>query len=235
MKIIRTLLIIAGWLAVPSTEVVATTNTYNFSGVTFAAGGLPDNMPFYGTFSYDDSVPGVTTPYGTGAEIVFGNAYSALTLTIGGETVSETVPGTIAMFNAVGNGLDNSLFTYDALINQTPNASIGAFDTYGLTPNFIYLELNNSTDSAFSGTDLPPTLDLSSFGEAFIGINYGPFGVGNSGMALNITSLEPAPEPETGWLMLCGLGVIIIVRTWKIMVVTWPNKSLQPTATARSV
>jgi hypothetical protein len=180
---IRTTFIIAVWLAVPATEVIATTNTYNFSGVTVAGGGLPDNIPFYGTFSYDDSVAGVAKPYGTGAEIVFENAYSALTLTIGGETVNETVPGTIGMFNAVGNGLDNSLFTYDALINQNPNASTGAFHAYGLTPNFIYLQLNNSTDSVFSGTNLPSTLDLSSFGEAFIGINYGPFGVGNSSIA----------------------------------------------------
>jgi hypothetical protein len=129
------------------------------------------------------------------------------------------------MFNAVGNGLDNSLFTYDALIYQDPNASTGAFDAYGLTPNFIYLQLNNSTDSVFSGANLPSTLDLSSFGDAFIGINYGPSGVGNSGMALTITSLEPVPEPETGWLMLCGLGTIFILRTWNVMITTWPNKS----------
>jgi len=188
------------------------TVTYTFSGDTsIAIGSIPGNTPFTGKFTYNPSAVGVTTSYYGGTETLFANAYSGLTVTIGGSTVSETVPGTIALFNNVNPPFSippgDSLFSFDPLSGAGPNASTGEFVSYGLTPDLLYLALSDSTGTAFSGTNLPSVLNLAAFNSALVGIDYGPEGAGNTDVISNLSTLRAVPdESYTAWLMLCALG-----------------------------
>jgi PEP-CTERM motif len=187
--------------------------SYNFSGSTSRAmGGVAAGTPFTGTFSYNSSVSGVTTPYFGGTETLFANAYSALTLTIGGQTVTEGAPGTLALYDSVSppNSIPvgDSLYTFDPLNGQGPLPSSGSFT--GLTPNFIYLGFVDSSGTVFTGTSLPAGLSLSSFNSngVFIGINYGQFGAGNTTTISFLNTLSPVPEPAVAALLMAGLGVL---------------------------
>jgi hypothetical protein len=188
------------------------TVTYSFSGDTsMAIGSIPGNTPFTGTFTYNPSAAGVSTSYYGGTETLFANAYSGLTVTIGGSTVRETVPGTIALFNGVNPPFSvppgDSLFSFDPLSGAGPNPSTGEFVSYGLTPDLLYLALSDSTGTAFSGTNLPSVLNLSAFNSAIMGIDYGPEGAGNTDVVSNISTLRAVPdESYTAWLMLFALG-----------------------------
>lgn len=184
----------------------ASTTSYSFSGVTsLAMGSIPGGTPFTGTFSYDPAATGVSTSYYGGTQNLFANAYSALTMTIGGKTVTEGAPGTMALYNNVNppNSIPvgDSLYTFNPLNGQGPLHSGGSFT--GLTPNFIYLGFVDSSGKVFPGNSLPSKLSLASFNEAFIGINYGPTTTISS-----LTSLSPVPEPGTWAMMIAGLGIL---------------------------
>ena len=119
----------------------ASTTAYRFSGITsLAMGSIPGGTPFTGTFSYDPAATGVSTSYYGGTQNLFANAYSALTMTIGGKTVTEGAPGTMALYNSVSppNSIPvgDSLYTFNPLSGQGPLHSSGSFT--GLTPNYIY-------------------------------------------------------------------------------------------------
>lgn len=189
--------------------------SYHFSGNTsLAMGNIPGNTPFTGTFTYNFGTSGVTSSYDGGTATVFSNAYSTLTLTIGGSTVSETVPGAMELdyeFTPPGNNTpDDALYTFNAQSGAGPNASTGTFASYGLTPDDIYLSFYDTSATAFSsGTTLPSTLNLPEFDSALIGVDYGPEGAGNTDTVSNLKTLTPVsvPEPNSLCLTLCA-GVI---------------------------
>lgn len=200
-------ILVAGLLAAFSAGAAhASTTSYSFSGVTsLAMGSIPGGTPFTGTFSYDPAATGVTTSYYGGIQSLFANAYSALTMTIGGKTVTESAPGTMALYNSVSppNSIPvgDSLYTFNPLNGQGPLHSSGSFT--GLTPNYIYLGFVDSSGKVFPGNSLPPTLSLSSFNEAFIGINYG-----QTTTISSLSRLSPVPEPGTWAMMIAGLGLL---------------------------
>lgn len=185
--------------------------TYAFSGLTDTAiGSIPEGTPFSGVFTYDVTSLGITTPYYGGSEIIFADAYSALTVTIGSSAVSETAPGTIALFENISEPspyvpIGDSLVSFNPLNFQGPNSSTGEFTDYGLTPDSIYLSLSDSTGTAFSGPTLPLAMNLSEFQGAILGIDYGPLGTGNTDTFHNLSSLTEVPEPTSGGLILLGL------------------------------
>ncbi|MEW5786509.1 MAG: PEP-CTERM sorting domain-containing protein [Pseudomonadota bacterium] len=198
-----------------ATSAGATIVTYEFSGLTsMAMGGVAANTAFTGSFTYDTGVAAQSTAYNGGTQNIFDNAYSALTLTIGGNTVSSTVPGDLALYDSVNPPhsipVGDSLYTFQPLSGGGPLASTGSFA--GLTPNYIYLGFVDVGGTVFSsGGSLPGNLNLADFDSAFIGINYGPFGAGNTTTISSLRTLQltaAVPEPESYALMLAGLAMI---------------------------
>lgn len=186
-----------------------------FSGTTSVTmDGVPAGTPFTGTFAYD---PGASAPLGDvpfygGTKTVYQDAYHALTLTIGANTVRETVPGVITLYDNVnppsGVPVGDSMYTFTPG-GGLPNPSTGSF--VGLTPNFIYLGFVDHTGSAFAGPSLPSTLHLGSFTSVFVGVNFHPYGAGNTTVISSITSLTPVPEPAAWALMAAGLATLGLV------------------------
>ncbi len=226
MKAPKTIFFLAGgvcslYLAAQPALAQTTSVTYRFtldSPQRAFLATVPDNTPFTGTFTYNYAAPGATTPYFGGTETVFANAYTGLTMTIGADTVSETVPGPITMFNDI-NPPDSyspgdSLYSFDALEAGVINPSTGTFAAYGLTPDYMFLGFVDFTGTAFSGTTLPTTLSLSEFSqdEAFIEVFYGPQGPGLMGNSFTLTSLTPVPEPGSGLLVISGLAALLTRR-----------------------
>lgn len=209
----RTLLS-AAVLALISFSVHANNITFEFSGTTSTKmGSILAGTSFTGTFTYDPSVIGTTTAYYGGTKTLFSNAYSALTLTIGGNTVTEGAPGTMALFDNVSPPhsipVGDSLYSFDPLSGRGPQSSSGSFN--GLTPNFIYLGFVDNSGTAFSSTTLPTSLNRSSFNSAFVGINYGPYGAGNTTTISSISTITPiAPVPELESYVLLTLGIAVV-------------------------
>jgi hypothetical protein len=196
----------------------ARATTITFSGNTsIAIGSIPGNTPFTGTFTYNPSATGVTTSYNGGTETLFSNAYTGLTLTIGGSTVHETVPGTIALFNNLtssgGVSAGDDLLSFDPF-GAGENPSSGTFTSYSLTPDFIYLSLVDSTGTAFSGTNLPAALNLAEFTSAVVGVDYGPLGSGNTDTISNLSTLKTLPDrTSTAWLLLGAVAALLAFAT----------------------
>jgi len=198
----------------------AAATTITFSGYTNPIGTIPANTPFTGTFTYNPAATGVTTSYNGGTETLYSNAYTGLTLTIGGSTVRETVPGSIALFNNVTTA--GGVSTGDTLLSFNPfgplgaalNPSTGTFTSYSLTPDYIYLALDDTTGAAFSGTQLPSILTLAEFNSALVGIDYGPLGAGNTDVISNLSSLNTVPDrSSTTWLLLTATAALAAFST----------------------
>lgn len=194
----------------------ATATTVTFSGVTsMAMGGLAAGTPFTGALTYDPMAQSTgDTPYYNGTRTLYPSGFSQLAVTIGGQTVTEGAPGTIALFNNVqppnSIPVGDSLYTFDPLNGHGPNPSSGSFA--GLTPNYIYLGFVDNAGKAFSNAQLPMSLAELPFNEAFLGVNFGPMGAGNT-TAISFISLSSAvPEPSVvlytsiGLLGLTGLA-----------------------------
>jgi hypothetical protein len=96
---------------------------YAFAGTTSVPmDAVPAGTPFSGTFAYD---LGAVAPLGDvafygGTKTVYQDAYSELTLTIGGNTVQETVPGVITLYNNVnppsGVPVGDSMYTFRGVL-----------------------------------------------------------------------------------------------------------------------
>lgn len=191
----------------------ATTISYGFTGVTSTGmGSIVAGTAFTGTFSYDPSVVGVTSPYHYlgSTKTIFTNAFSSLTLTIGGNTVTAGAPGNIVIYNnseidgaLYGYATGDSLWTYG--YNVLPLPSSGSF--MGFTPTGISFGLIDRTATAFNAglgpISLPPTLSEAMFTSGEIKV----YGVG--GATSNLSSLTPlavVPVPATWVLLIGGLG-----------------------------
>ena len=182
-------------------------------------GGIAAGTAYTGTFSYDPSVVGVTTPYfNPGAtQTLFTNAFSALTLTIGGNTVSGGSPGNIVIYNnsLLDGGLHgvatgDSLWTYG--YNVLPLPSTGSFT--GLNPIGISFGLIDRTATAFNAAlgpiSLPPTLSELMFTTGEIKV-YTDVAVYTSNLS-SLTPIAAIPEPATYMLMLAGLVGLAVCR-----------------------
>ena len=181
-------------------------------------GGIATGTPFTGSFSYESgaNAPGGDIPYFGGTKTIYPTAYTVLTLSIGGQTVQEVVPGALALFDSVSPPhsvpVGDLLISYDPLGSVAVNPSIGSF--VGLTPNFIYLTFYDISGSVFSGTSLPSVLNLTSFTQASVGINFGPFGAGNTTALHTIETLEKVvPESTAAVSLLLGFGILAGRRT----------------------
>jgi hypothetical protein len=200
---------------IAATGALAATSSFTFTGKTSVAmDGVAAGTPFSGSFVYDPgaSAPGGTVPFYGGSETVYHNAYTSLTMTIGANTVHAVVPGPMALYDSVdppsGVPKGDSLYTFKP--GTLPNPSVGSFT--GLTPNFIYLGFVDTTGRVFSGSALPATLSLDSFTAAFIGVNFHPFGAGNTTVISSLTTLTPIPEPAAWMLMAAGLAGLAVAR-----------------------
>jgi hypothetical protein len=204
------------WLAVSGLLLVASPAAihagvvvYEYSGVLDSPlGSNPVGTPFSGQFAYDTPQAGTTTPFFGGTQTVFG--YSVLTLTIGGQTVTDG-PGALTLYDNVtppnGVPVGDSLYTFLPPSGTGPAPSTGSFP--GVTPNSIYLGLPDPSGTVISGPSLPTNLSLSSFFEPFVGVNYGPLGAGDTTVVFPLLSLgqTPAsvPEPMSICLLTAGL------------------------------
>lgn len=192
----------------------ATTVSYGFSGVVSTdMGGIAAGTAYTGTFSYDPSVAGTTTPYfNLGAtQTLFPNAFSSLTLTIAGNTVSGGSPGNVVIYNnsLLDGGLHgvatgDSLWTYG--YNALPLPSTGSF--VGLKPIGISFGLIDRTATAFNANPGPISLPLTipdfMFTTAEIRV-YTDVALYTSNLS-SLTPLASVPEPATYPLMLVGLA-----------------------------
>lgn len=184
--------------------------TVSFSGVTsLTMGGMAAGTPFTGVFTYDPAAPSSgDAPYYNGTQTIYPAGFTQLAMTIGGQTVTESAPGTITLFNNVqppnSIPVGDSLYTFNPLNGQGPNPSSGSFA--GLTPNFIYLGFVDNTGQAFSSTQLPASLTTLKFNEAFVGINFGPLGAGNTTTISSISLGSSVPEPSVA--AMAGVGLL---------------------------
>jgi len=197
--------------------------SYSFGGVTSTGmGAIAAGTPFIGTFSYDPSVTGVTSHYyNVGAtQTLFANAFSALTLTIGGDTVTGGAPGTLALYNnSLADGALHGVATGDSLwtygYNVLPLPSAGSLA--GLSPIGISLGLIDRTATAFNpGLNpvlLPSSLSPSSFTSGEIRVY--TTGVVYTSYLSSLAPIAAVPEPETYALMLAGLGLVGLVARRK--------------------
>lgn len=190
--------------------VQAAAATVTFSGATsLAMGGIAAGTPFTGVFTYDPTaLSSGDTPYYNGTQTIYPLGFSQLSMTIGGQTVTESVPGTLTLFNNVqppnSIPVGDSLYTFNPLNGQGPNPSSGSFA--GLTPNYIYLGFVDNTGQAFSSTQLPASLTTLKFNEAFVGINFGPLGAGNTTTISFISLGSAVPEPSAA--AMAGVGLL---------------------------
>src|SRR6266851_1547800 len=189
--------------------------TYVYTGVlnsaiTVGTNIIPNGSPFSGLLSYDVPQTGVVTPFYGGTQSVFG--FNSLTLTIDGQTVVEG-PGNLSLYNNVnppsGVPAGDSFYTFVPGENIGPGPSSGSID--GVSPDFFYLGFVDPSSQAFSGSGLPQSLTLSEFSSAFVGIDYGPLGTGNTDTIFLLSSLKPASTPEPPTLTIVAIGLFMLV------------------------
>ena len=170
--------------------------TYSFSGNTsMSIGGIPANTRFSGTFTYNASLTGLTSSYYGGTQTLFSNALSNLSVTIGGDTVSQSSPSTIAMYVGVNPPysipVGNSIFSWYPLDGGGPPAVIGSFFGYGVKPSNLYLDFTGISN--LSGTTLPSNISSLTASQCALGIT-----VGNSSTISFITSIQLVSSTPTG-------------------------------------
>lgn len=194
----------------------ANTLTFAFTGTTsgaFVSGSnvIPQGTFFSGTLSYNFPQTGTTSPITLGGtQSIY--QYNSLTLTIDHQTVVEPAGDLGVYMNpTVPNGIPvgDSLYTLSVFGPPAP-ASTGSIN--GITPNYIYLGLVDNSATAFNGTELPQTLNLSSFTVAFMGFNWVPEGKGDSDTINDLTTLTTVPEPPALVLLGSGLALMAFLR-----------------------
>ena len=191
---------------------------YNFSGkivnpITVGPNTVAAGTPFTGSFSYSAPQTGNISSFYSGTQSVF--AFTSLSLTINGQTVTES-PGNLGLYNNVtpphGVPVGDSLYTFvPGIPNNSPNASTGSIN--GITPNYIYLGFVDGRGNAFGSSSLPTNLNLSAFNSAFLGINYGPFGAGNTTSIHFLSSLTSVPLPSAVWLFGSSLISLLGIKS----------------------
>lgn len=205
------LAVLVGWaLSSPAGGHIVTGSFSGSTDIALVENGttIPAGTPFTGTFSYDPNQVGATTPFRGGTQTLY--SFNSLTATINGQTVSSGA-GSALLFNDVTmstTGIPNgdSFFLNIASGGSSPVPSSGSFG--GVVPDFLYLDLDDSTGTAFAGTQLPSVLNLSAFTSTALGIDYGPLGAGNVSTIHPLSALS-VPEAETLPAILAGLGFVL--------------------------
>lgn len=165
----------------PAASVQASTVNMTFTGVV--DGGFGDAQvgdPFTLAISYDSTAANV----GTATQAVY-NALISLSVTAGTFVASSLAAAEIQV--------DNDLAGFPDRFSVVSRASDGLTGTNnGIPVNFFFLSLNDSTNTVFSSSALPTSLQLSGFDGNGFGIFFD--GVDNS-ISGHITAISTSAVP----------------------------------------
>lgn len=196
-----------------ATSAYAIPVTYNFSGyidsvqirdTSSPVGSKVSNIVAYGShfngiFSYDTSA----APISSGSTYAF---YPASDFSV---TIDSIYSFTSASPEAFV--LNNNSCCDRFGMHETTGSDISS----NITADYMYLALTDGTDTVFSDTSLPVSLNLSDFGgwNGIIISNNSSSGLGSTSdsyiVSGIITSITPVPEPST--LILLGIGLMILL------------------------
>ena len=117
-------------------------------------------------------------------------------------------PSDISRFSRDTVPPGDSFYTFVPGDNTGPGPSTGSID--GVRPDFFYLALVDLSGQAFSGSGLPQSLTLSDFSAAFVGIDYGPLGAGNTDTIFFLSSLNTVSTPEPPTVTIVAIGLFTL-------------------------
>jgi hypothetical protein len=164
-------------------------STVNITLAGVVDGGFGDVQigdPFKLTISYDSTAPNI----GTATQAVY-NALISLSVTAGTFAAISSAAAEIQV--------DNDLPSFPDRFSIVSRASDGLTGSNGGLPvNFFFLSLNDSTNTAFSSSALPTSLQLSSFDSAGFGIFFLDTDSSIGGTITGIESASAVPGPIVG-------------------------------------
>jgi hypothetical protein len=157
------------------TQVLAEPITFNFGGVYES--NVPDSLalfptgtPFSGTLTYDSAQTGVLTFSGGGSWTQTEFTFDSLTLTIEGQTITAG-PDHLVVDNDVDYGVPGAKLDAFATAVSPISGKLNGVDVY-----YLSFGLYDLSGTVFSGPELPTNLDLTSFSQSGVGLNYGDRG-----------------------------------------------------------
>lgn len=193
--------------------------TYNFAGsVTSVDTGLE------GTFSNGDAITGSFTvddsvgPRGGGSFPGETNVFDALVsfqVSFGSYTASLT-GGPTQEIQVDVNGPNLNLNDRYAVVTRASDGLTGA-DVGGLALDSMFLRLDDTTNTVFTGADISTTLPtdftLANFTDNFIALNF--VDIADPGSVTGtLNSLAPANVPEPGTMGLSLIATIAMGGNW---------------------
>lgn len=181
--------VVGAFLVAPlASPVQASTINMTFTGVV--DGGFGDAAagdPFTLTISYDSTAPNL-------GDATFGvyNALITLSVTAGGFVATSTAGAEIQIDNDPGGG-DHDRFSVVSRASQGLTGS-----NNGIPVNFFFMRLDDSTDTVFSSTALPTSLNFASFDSSGFGIFFDNTDSSIGGHITGIQTPNAVPGPMVG-------------------------------------
>jgi hypothetical protein len=193
--------------------------TFDFTGVVTSVGGtipgVTDGMIVTGTYTFDfaNANPSLSSP----PSLIGSTTLSWGALTSGGSSDQSPAP-TEAVFSSTAQV---GAFSYSSVqggpyLSESYIAGLIGTSTPA-TYQFIGFEANQSADTYTTSIlrlfdNTPPWtsdgLPVLINGQP----NTGSFQSGSAGVVYDVTSLTRVPEPAAGWLLVMGLGGLVIAR-----------------------